>query len=289
MSNNVFCSSGGGIRIGASWGAESEGERQAKFHWSMYDTFIGTSAGALDAALTANRWGAKDKKRLYLETDFGRLFAPPLIPFGLRKAIAPAWPISLQKLADFIDGLGLKPHPGLMVNSVSRQGGITKIWCEEIPGWVAPVQDAKGRMTSHDGRFQWIPGTFTREGFGRPLVRSMVLPGLKADDDSMDGGWGYNGLLPLFTPDTRITFMNLGYAGQGPTAQKEGFLHLVDELMFGFEYKAYLHNKDVMADYPGAKVIYPKVWDVDSSAFNLSRKNREAVFFRGADNSAGQW
>lgn len=299
MSLNVFASSGGGIRIGASFGAEWEGERQGKFHPDMFNCFVGTSAGALDAALTANGWTAQQKKKLFLETDFARLFTPLLMPFGWRKALALKWPISLEKLAVFIDGLGLKPTPHLFVNSVDAEQNVQVVYCEELPAWLHvdwdPVDGChysyrRNRLGEKVKSIRWEPRSFSRLGFGKVLTRSMVLPGLVADDRRYkDGGVAENPLLSIFPENTNMLLMHLGYAG---LVEKKGTtipIEALDEALYAYEFKAFSFAEHLMEHYGRLTVIYPKIYDVDSTKFNLSAKEKQLMFMRAAQNTQDQW
>jgi len=286
----VFISSGGGIRVGASFGAELQGERLGRFHDSRFSHFAGTSAGALDAALTANGWACRDKVRLFLDTDFKRLFSP-VVPWGLRKVLAAKWSVSLAGLAKFIDGLGLKPVPNLFVNSVDSQDNKHVIFCEDLPDWLTLTPDDAGYLTSHGGRVRWVTGAYSQLGYGKVLTRSMVLPGLVADEPRWkDGGFGENPLLSIFSQDAQMLLVQLGYAGD--VAYKKGCTvptDLIDEVMYGIDYRSNGATSHMMEHYPGLKVICPQVYDVDSTAFDLDYDAKIDLVERGRLNSLRQW
>lgn len=276
----VFASSGGGVRIGASFGAELEGERQSKFHWSMFDYYVGTSAGALDALLTANRWSASEKRQLFLNTDFAKFFTPALVPYELRKLTALNWPIQLKKLAAFIDGLGLKAHPGLLVNSVDAEDNAQVIYCDELPPWADTSNKA----------VRWEPGAFKRWSLGTLLTRSMVLPGLLADDPRwLDGGVAENPLLSVLPQEAHILLIHLGYAGlvkkDGGTSPKGA----LQQALYAYEFKAFSYAEHLMGHFPNLRVVYPKVYDVDSSAFNLNFAAKLEMLRRAQANTRPQW
>jgi|GEM_PF-4856639 len=288
MTLNVFASSGGGVRIGASFGAEMEGERQGKFKPSMFDHFLGTSAGALDAALTANGWTAKQKIDFFLHVDFTHFFKPFLLPFTARKAMALAFPIKLAKLAEFIDSLAkpnpygpeLKPVPGLLINSVRADKDNRQIvFCEQKPEWLVP-----------NDRLEVVEGAFTKEGYGKIITRSMALPGLQADDPMwFDGGVAENPLISILPTDSNIILMHLGYAGlvgEGEQAVPSGMLA---RAMYCYERKAYEQAEHLASHYPNLKAIKQEVYDVDSTAFDISQAQKLDMVKRGRDNSRSYW
>jgi predicted acylesterase/phospholipase RssA len=298
MSLNIFLSSGGGIRIGASFGAELEGQRQGKFRPSMFNYFAGTSAGALDAALTANGWYAEEKRDLFLDTDFRKLFTPALVPFSWRKTLALQWPISLAKLAAFIDSLGLRPVENLLVNTVDAEENIQVVYCEKLPPWLNCKADEAGRFytcrASKSGEIKkvirWEPGAFSRFGYGKVLTRSMVLPGLVADEKRFkDGGVAENPLLSVFPANANILLMHLGYAGLVPQNGSTVPLGILAEAMYDYEFKAYSYTEHLMGHYPNLTAIYPEIYDVDSTAFDLSLASREQMIERARANTRAQW
>ena len=75
----IYASSGGGIRIGGTFGALLEAEAQGRFNPKAYDCYVGTSAGSLDAALTANGWTAEQKCHMFINTDFGQFFTESVL------------------------------------------------------------------------------------------------------------------------------------------------------------------------------------------------------------------
>lgn len=279
MAEKIYCSSGGGVRIGATWGAQLAGEKQAAFHWSMFQWFVGTSAGALDAALTANHWSPSRKIALFEDTDFGKLFSPALIPFGLRKALALKWPISLRRLADFFDGLGLAPMPGLLINTVDAEANRQIVYCEAVPPWWPP-----------NSKIQIIDRAFSSLGFGKILTRSMVLPGLVADETRyMDGGIAENPMMSALPQEADILLMHLGYAGDvrrdGDTTPKS----LIDRSLYAYEFKAKTLADHMAAHFPKIKIIRPGVYDVDPSEFSLSREEKKRIVEAGYRNTLSFW
>lgn len=285
---NVFASSGGGVRIGASFGAEFEGERQGKFKPSMFDYFIGTSAGALDAALTANGWNTKQKIDFFLKVDFSHFFTPFFLPFEARMALAVVSKIKLTKLAQFIDSL-MKPNPygpelkplrSLLVNSVRADKQNKQIvFCEKKPDWLVP-----------NGRLEVVESAFSTLGYGKVLTRSMVLPGLEADDPMwFDGGTAENPLLSVLPQDSNIILMHLGYAGlvgEGETAVPNDIL---SRAMYCYERKAYEALEHMISHFPNMKVIRPEVYDISSTNFGLSLSQKIDMVKRGRENSRIYW
>lgn len=276
-----YASSGGGVRIGATFGAQLEGERQGKFLPETFDYFVGTSAGALDAAMTANGWSAKRKAELFLGTNFARFFQPtlgpiPLLPFAARKAAAIIAPIKLGKLADFIDSLGLKPHPSLIFNTVDADENQQVIYCYERPSWARD-----------DERTRW---EIVRGSLGQALVRSMVLPGLVADHPKyLDGGFAENPLLSVFPDTSTGLLISLGYQGQVEFHGQPYPTSIYDRLLYGYEFKANEYTQHLAGHLPRLKTILPKVYDVNSADFGLSRKEKQAMLDAGARNTRPQW
>lgn len=275
----AYVSSGGGARIGATFGAVLEGERHRKFKAGSFDACLGTSAGALDAALTANGWDGRMKISLFLDTDFGAMVKPALLPFGLRKAFSVVKPMQLERLAEFIDELGLKPVEGLLINTVDAETNTHIVYCETKPKWWPA--DAKATL---------VEGAFTQLGFGTVITRSMALPGLVADDPRyMDGGIAENPLLSVLPSDAQILMVHLGYAGLlkdgGDTVPKG----LLNRAMYAYERKAYELVEHLMSHYSKLRAIFPKVYDVDSTAFNLSYSAKLDMVNTARLNTKPQW
>lgn len=284
----IYASSGGGVRIGASFGAILEGELQGRFRAQAFAWYVGTSAGALDAVLTANGWSGEQKKALFLDTDFRRFFTPLLMPLGLRKMLAVMAPISLKKLAAFIDSLQ-DPNPygppiqrfdGLLINSVDAQENTQVVFCHKIPDWL--LKPSKGIRVEG-----WA---FNRRTLGTILTRSMVLPGLRADDPRwQDDGVAQNPLLSVLPKDAAITLIHLGYAGlvrkKGDTSPKSA----LDQALYDYEFKAYSFAEHLMAGFSNLTVIRPEIYDVDSADFGLSREGKQDMILRAMANTREQW
>jgi len=277
----VYVSSGGGIRIGATFGAIKEGEKQGKFFSGNFDTYIGTSAGSLDAVMTANGWDADTKIQFFIETDFEKLFTPFLIPFGVRKAATLVLdnPIKLKKLSDLIDSLNFDIAEEILVNTVDSLTNQQIVYCEKKPEWWPEQTTAK-----------LITNAFSQYGFGKILTRSMVLPGLEADDPRyMDGGIAENPFLSALPVDSEILFMHLGYAGdvvqKGDTVPKG----LLSRSLYAYEHKATTFLNHMIQHYPNLKPIYPKIYNVDSSNFALSKRDKKLMVQNAQYNCIPQW
>ena len=276
---HVFVSSGGGIRIGASFGAEAQGEALGVFSPSNFDYFLGTSAGALDAALTANGWTAQQKISLFLDTQFSTLFAPAFVPFGLRKALALKWPISLKRLAHFMDELGLTHTERLVINAVDAQTNAHLIYCEKRPPWL-----------SDEAQVTVVEDAFSREGLGTILTRSMALPGLNADHARYrDGGFAENPLLSVLPNNITGVLVSLGYPGLIIKDGKPWPDSIIEQAFYAVDRKGAAFAQFLTQQRPGIKVIDPKVYDVDSSAFGLSRTAKIDMVQRGFETSRPQW
>ncbi|MBY0451339.1 MAG: patatin-like phospholipase family protein [Cyanobacteria bacterium] len=279
----VYVSSGGGIRIGATWGSQLEGEKQNAFHYSMFDTFIGTSAGALDAALTANRWSAQQKLDLFFKTDFSRFFLPGglhIMPFMLRKALSAVFPMSLKRLADWIDSLGLMPVSGMLTNTVNSLTNEHIVYCEDPPLWWPASSNIK-----------LVTQAFSTLGFGTVLTRSMALPGLNADEPEFrDGGYAENPLLSILPSDSTGVMINLGYPGNAKWHGGKNYpVAALDQAMYYVEYKNYASTQHLIAHYQALKVIYPNIFDVDSTNFALSINDKRKIVKTSIQNTQSQW
>lgn len=283
---HAYICGGGGVRIGAAWGAELAGEHSGAFGLGQFNWFAGTSSGALSAALSANGWGARQKIDLFLDTDFKRLFAPWFLPFGWRKLASVRWPMALQKLAEFIDGLGLQPVDNLLVNAVDMATNRHVIYCEQLPPWAGESQ-----IGPDHGNLVWVPGAFSQLGYGRVLTRSMCLPGLVADDARYkDGGGALNGPLSAMPVNTTGVFMNLGFAGDVTYQQGEpATSDLIESGLYLFEFLSNRHVAHWLGHRPGLATIWPRLYDVDSSAFDLTRSQKQAIVNQGYFNTTAQW
>jgi hypothetical protein len=284
----IYASSGGGVRLGATFGAVLEGERQGRFQSDRFGWYVGTSAGALDALLTANGWTGEEKKALFLDTDFRRFFTPLLVPLGVRKMLAVMAPISLKKLAAFIDclqdpnpyGPPIRQFDGLLINSVDAENNVQTVFCHQTPDWLYPAPK----------RVRVECWAFNRQTLGAIITRSMVLPGLRADEPRwQDGGVAENPLLSILPKDAAITLIHLGYAGlvrkNGDTAPKNA----LDQALYDYEFKAYSFAEHLMAGFSNLTVIRPEIYDVDSSNFELSREGKQDMVLRAMTNTRAQW
>lgn len=292
MGIRVYASSGGGVRIGGTFGAAMAGEMLGKFRPGAFDWYAGTSAGALDAVLTANGWTGRQKAKLFANTDFSRFFAPFLVPYAARKALALVRPIPMDKLAAFFASLTKENDFGprlltlrrVIINTVDTLDNLQVVYCANVPEWIDTRRDSRGYLLSHNDRIRWVC-ELTPDTLPTMLARSMALPGLVADDKRfMDGGVNENPLLSVFPEDAEVVLMSLGYAGDTGIPGS-----LLDRALYAYEFKAKSMLEYVLRHYPGARVIRPEVYDVDPAAFNLRRDEREAMILKGFTNSRPQW
>lgn len=276
----AYISSGGGVRIGATWGAQLIGEEYSGFHYSMFDTYIGTSAGALDAALTANRWSARKKADLFLNTNFEKFFTSFFMPFAARKLLAATFPISLAKLSEWIESLGLVPVNGLLINTVNSSTNEHIVYCEDPPLW---WNDSKG--------IQLETKAFSRLGFGDVITRSMALPGLNADEpEYRDGGYAENPLMSVLPDDTKGLMINLGYAGTATWhGGKDYPIAALDQAMYYVEYKNYYTTQQLIKRFKNLKVINPEVYDINPTDFGISSDDKKKMLVRAQLNTRNQW
>jgi hypothetical protein len=254
--------------------------------------------------LTANGWTARQKADLFLNTDFSKFFAPMLVPFGVRKALALQWPISLRKLEAFYDSL-TRPNPfgpalhfvpNLLINSVDAEENRQVVYCTALPAWSQARQDLEsGRFYSYRTDSQGIARKTIRWDvcqvkLAKALVRSSVLPGLVADESRfMDGGIAENPLLSPLPSDSRILLLHLGYPGlvnQGGDTVPKGILN---RALFAYEFKAYQAAEHLMGHFPALSVIYPGIFNEDSADFGLSRARKQAMLNLGESNTLMQW
>ena len=293
----VFISSGGGVRVGSSFGASEAGEVAGKIQAGCFDWYAGTSAGALDAALSANGWTGGQKSALFLQTDFGKFFKPFLIPFGLRKnLIGLNIPISLRKLHKFYESLTIENPFGpplirfenLLINSVDTQENIHVVYCEVIP----PFIQVNGQGYSHNGRIKWIKGAFSNPeiGIAGALCDSQALPGLRSIRPHMkDGGIAQNPLLSVFPVDSQILMINLGYAGKVEKHGHDFPVQVLDEALYAYEFRAHEATSELIQRYPDLTAIHPGGYHQDSSDFAANATKRAFMVADGFSNTMPQW
>lgn len=309
MALRVYASSGGGVRIGGTFGALRAGERLRKFSPYAFDFYIGTSAGALDAALTASGWLASEKIALFLDTDFQRFFQPtlgplPLLPFAARKALALQWPISLAKLEAFYETL-TKPNrygppvrfaPGLLINTVDADENRQVVYCSQLPEWANAERDSEtGRYyTFHSDAqsrkrkmIRWEVGTVS---LATAMARSSVLPGLVADDPRyMDGGIAENPLLSPLPRDVHVLLMHLGYPGLVGEFGKTLPTSILDRALYAYEFKAAQHAEHLIREFPNLSVIYPGIYTEESANFAISRQRKQTMIDFADIYAVNQW
>lgn len=283
----IYASSGGGVRLGASFGAVLEGERQGRFPAGQFDWYVGTSAGALDALLTLNGWTGEQKVALYLDMDFKKFFTPALLPLTVRKVLAVFAPISLKKLANFINtlqdenpyGPPLERFDGLLINSVDAEKNIQVVFCQTQPDW---LKDSK-QLKVEANAFKW-------DNLGIIITRSMVLPGLRADDPRwQDGGVSENPLFSVLPKDAAIMLIHLGYAGLVQRGKDTIPKTALEQALYDYEFKAYVFAEYLMGEFFNMTVIRPEIYDVDSANFGLSKADKQRMIQRAQENTRDQW
>lgn len=289
----AFLSSGGGVRIGASFGAHKAGnDAGAIAPWDHYDCIMGTSAGALHAALFANGWTGQQMCDLFINTDFGKLFTPWLVPYSVRLKTAAAIPISLHRLAAFIDSLKLEWKPNLMFNTLDTQTNEHVIYCWAVPDWVETYTTWKG-IYSHGGAHRWQPlvGIENPPSLGTLITQSMALPLLKADDKERyrDGGVIENPGLSVICNDDDVTMFHLGYAGDVEYKHGGTPKNLVALALYLFERNSAHDVALQLPRFTNLRHIKPRVYDVDSVAFDSTASQKQRMTQRGYTNTVGQW
>lgn len=297
----VYISSGGGVRIGGSFGAVHAGEMAGKFNGKDFDWYAGTSAGAFDAVLTANGWTGKQKMRLFSDTNFGSFFTLPFVPFGLRKGLVGLnMPLSMKKLQKFYLSLTelndygppLEKFDRVLINSVDTKENMHVVYCESIPPFVTACQGADGNWYSHQNRIRWEMQAFTRVDLGLDVVlcNSQALPGLRAPIEQMaDGGIAQNPLLSIFPKECSILMLNLGFAGRVEKLGKDFPINVLDESLYAYEFRAHEATLDLIEKFPGLQCIYPGIFDIESSNFALSKQDKINMCNAGARNAVPQW
>lgn len=274
----AYVSSGGGVRIGATFGAVMEGWAQGKVSHRAFDYFLGTSAGALDAALAASGWAPDRRCHLFAQTDLGRLVSP-FLPFSWRKPMALAKPMGLDRVAAWIDSLGLKPSPGLMVNAVDAETNTHVIFCQEVPPWGLGLKGV-----------EWSIVDWGHAPIGKILARSMALPGLVADHPKwMDGGLAENPLLSVLPRSYTILMLNLGYPG---LVKDKGSLipqGVIERSFYAYDFKAATLARKLAEEFKHIYMIEPKVYDVPSVAFDIDQEARRRMITLGRINTKPQW
>ncbi|HEY9745158.1 MAG TPA: hypothetical protein V6C99_02955 [Oculatellaceae cyanobacterium] len=163
-SSCVFVSCSSGIHIGATVGAEIEGERQGAFRATQFSEYIGIGTGALDAVLTANHWSAEQKKNLFLKSDFQTLCQAEDAENGamcpLRLSRLANWLFSLMQTNPF--GPPIQARENLLIGFAGAEG-----YC-----FFGEKKPARQPVASP---LHFVERSFSPKGLVRSLVQAMVL------------------------------------------------------------------------------------------------------------------
>lgn len=284
----ALAASGGGIRGIAHVGCldacldfdilpsvthESHGVYREKLDISQFDAFCGDSSASLIMAMVVNGWSIELMRGVILDTEFKKFFT--FMPWGFRLTMAPFKPIELKKFAKWIDSLGFKPENAdkLFVNAWDADNNQHVIFCNKKPDWA--VND-----TVLDEI--WVEDAFHNESYGTVLTRSMTLPGLRADHPKWkDGGIASHPPVHFLPEHTDLTLFNLGYAGLVPGKPKRDFISDANEC---FQVAAHSSQGRMLSKFTGMTEINPRIYDVSSTSFNLSRKEKEDLIDRAYNN-----
>lgn len=273
MSKCVYSCSGGGIRGGAVFGAQLAAKHEGKWHPEKFDSITGDSFGALEAALTANGWTPEEKIEFFVSTYFPKLFTR--LPWSIRQSLSLIKPLSLEGVAKKIDKLGLKSSPKLFINTWDIVTGRQIIYCEKKPDWF-----------ESDKYTVFVENAFNGLGFGTVITRSMALPGLIADDYRyIDGGISEHPPLSFIPKNHHILMITLGYAGLLRPIQK-GF---VERAFYAYEVKSKLFMEKCLSEFTDIYVVNPKIYDISSLAFNLTKEEKKILVQRGYENTLEYW
>lgn len=276
----VLACSGGGIRCLATAGALMAAEAVG-IDLQGFDYYTGDSSGSLIAALCANGWTGREIAELLINTDIPKLVTP--LPWAVRKPLILAKPIRLEGMARFFDSLDLKPEVPLVINSWDAEDNVQTLFCETLP------EDVNLAGTSAVPT-RWQFEAFSDLGYGTILTRSMALPGLLADSTRwMDGALGEHPPLSWLPAETELTLINLGFSGLVEKAGDSRPKHLIERALYAYEVTATVSQNRGLARFNNPKVIDPKIYDVDSIAFDLKPSEKKALVRRAFTQSLPQW
>lgn len=271
---------GGGVRGLATVGAVMRGVYEKAINLAEFDVVTGDSFGALVAAMITNGYQMEEISEALTSVDIAKLVS--FIPWSLRRLTIPVHPLKLKGIARFIDeDLNLKPNSRLIFNTWDCLTDNEIVYTSDTPPWLKASIYTRP-VFKHTGTDKVSLGTL--------LTRSMALPGLEADDTRyMDGGIGQHPPLDILPSDASIVFIDLGYAGLIPTQGIKKPVGVLNRAMYAYEVAASLNQKRALSRFTDLTIIDPKVYDVDSTNFGLSKDQREALVIRAFSSTETAW
>jgi predicted acylesterase/phospholipase RssA len=286
---------GGGCRALATIGALMAAQRQGIDCVKHFDALCGDSSGALLALMLAAGWPPARIMDAILHLGIDKLLSP--LPWPVRLPMAVAKPIPLAPLARWIDEQGLVPLHPLVINTWDSDTN-TQLLITNSPALAAHYQ---GHTTPALLKSQWLvlpPNASAMPTWGQAVCRSMALPGLLADHPRwMDGALGEHPPLSFAAPTDKVVIVNLGYPGlvPHPTQNGHGMVSTIPQgtlarALYAYEVTASINQQRSFARFTTPVVqIEPRVFDVPSTAFNLSPKQKLALMRRGYEATLPQW
>lgn len=259
---------GGGVRGIASAGVAATVLQREKL--TSFDVITGDSFGALNAALVASAWNSEKIKRFLVKAPFRRLITP-WMPWGARKLSIPAFPVSLKRVAAYLDehipSDGLKLP--LIINAWDAKSNKQVFYCDKKPEWADNTFNFPSR---------WVEGAWEEHSLGTLITRSMALPGLIADDPRyFDGGLAEHPPMAFLPHGADVHLIELGYPGKLKKIPKG----LVERGLYSYEVKSTMLSHAVNWEFSNLSVYNPHVFDVDSLALDMNAADRLALYNRG--------
>ena len=264
MSRKVLCLGGGGVRIYGAIGALFEAEKQG-FDFSQFDLITATSAGCIPGMMLAADKTPTQMIELAMNFPLSKFIDKGFIG---EKVLFNG--ISNKGLGDWADSLKVIPSNRLLMNTLDITTNQQKIFYKE---------------------------DYEKHGYGYAVRCTTCLPFAMSpiDDKYLDGGIVENPLSLLLDPEDQILFIHLGYAGEARSSEKRGLLENIDilkrtsDMMYAFDYKNHMQFKYMIDKFPNADVIYPKVFNIRSSNFWISDKQKLQMIEDGGKNTKDQW
>jgi len=285
---------GGGSRAYATLGALMAAQRQGLNCLAHFDVLSGDSSGALLALMLAAGWSPARMMDALLHLAIDRILSP--LPWRLRLPMAVVKPLSLKPLACWIDEQGLIPLHPLVINTWDSETN-TQLF---ITNSQALAQRSMASASPSVPKSQWV--VILAEGVGQPswgtlVTRSMALPGLLADHPRwMDGALGEHPPLSFAQPEDTVVVVNLGYPGLVPQPTgKQGEMTTIPQgtlarALYAYEVTASMNQKRAFTRFITPVVqIEPRVFDVKSTAFDLSAQAKLGLMRRGYEETLAQW
>ena len=267
MSKKILALSGGGVRIYGAIGALYEAECQG-IDLHQFDIITATSAGSIVGLLLANGKSAKDildiARKMPLNKFIDKGFiGEKLLINGLNN----------EPLAKWADSFNFPPSEKLLINAFDKK--INK-------------------------QIVFDKTTFSAKGYGYALKCATRLPGAMTPVENryQDGGMIENPLIMFADPDDQILCINLGYAGETPDFNPTlvnrlnktfNLLERIEDITYALDYKNYEQFKFMIDRFNNIDVVSPKIYNIRSSDFWVTNKDKEDMIQRGRDNTRDQW